>query len=181
MTRLGRALSRCLTVVVVVGLLLGLAAFPTYASDLETYRYDISAPMDATTTAFAVDLAVKPAETANDRLGHIYDVSANSHATNALRVATGLTTKSSARQALGQLGLTAEQLAAANRAIGRATTSSSIDVVQRGSDVIVRISRPGADGFQVFEHVVSPSGAKSVLQTAYDSAGNLVHFDPKTP
>ena len=110
-----------------------------------------------------------------------YDVSANSVATNEIRVATGLTTKSSAPQALGQLDLTAEQLAAANRAIGRATTSSSIDVVLRGSEVIVRISRPGADGFQVFEYIVSPDGVKSVLQLAYDSTGSLVHYDPKIP
>jgi hypothetical protein len=82
---------------------------------------------------------------------------------------------------LAQLDLTAEQLASANRAIGRSTTSSTIEIFQRGDDVVVRISRPGANGYQVMESVVAPNGAKSVVQTAYDSAGNLVHFDPKTP
>jgi hypothetical protein len=28
---------------------------------------------------------------------------------------------------------------------------------------------------------VRPAGTKSVVQLAYDSAGNLVHYDPKSP
>lgn len=86
-----------------------------------------------------------------------------------------------ARRTLRNLGVSDEQFAAANSAIGRATASTDISVDMQDGNVIVRLSRPGADGFQVIQSVIGPDGAKSVVQLAYDSAGNLVHYDPKTP
>ncbi len=96
--------------------------------------------------------------------------------------ALGLTSKGAAREALGTLGVEGEHAAAANRAIGRATSSSTIDVVKQGNgNVIVRVARPGQSGYQVMESTVAPNGSKTVVQRAYDSQGNLVHEDPKTP
>jgi hypothetical protein len=94
-------------------------------------------------------------------------------------IESGPSSKPDSRRHLGQLGLPPDQQASANRAIGSATTSSTIEIVKRGSDVVIRVSRPGADGYQVIEHVVGPDGTKSVTQLAYDSKGNLTHYDPK--
>ncbi len=89
--------------------------------------------------------------------------------------------KLAARRTLAGLDVTPEQLAAANRAIGRATASTDISVVTQGQNVVVRLTRPGAFGRQVIESVITPSGEKSVVQLGYDAQGNLEHYDPKTP
>ncbi|MBI2386657.1 MAG: hypothetical protein HYV14_11670 [Elusimicrobia bacterium] len=90
-------------------------------------------------------------------------------------------TKVSARVALQGMTLPPNQLQAASRAIQRATLSDTIKMsVQKGGDLILKVSRPGRDGFQEFEHTISPNGTKQVIQRAYNSAGQLVHFDPKT-
>ncbi|HLA82761.1 MAG TPA: RHS repeat-associated core domain-containing protein, partial [Thermoleophilia bacterium] len=96
--------------------------------------------------------------------------------------ATGLATKAEARAIAEKMGLSEAQAAAVNAAIRRATTSSTIDVVpgQAGS-VIVRVYRAGVDGYQVIESTMRSDGTKFVVQKAYDSAGNLVHYDVKTP
>jgi RHS repeat-associated protein len=91
------------------------------------------------------------------------------------------TSKATARQALSGLDVTPEQLAAANRAIGRATSSSTISLVARGSDLIVGVARPGLDGYQLFVTVVDQGGTTTVTQLAFDSAGRLAHYDPKKP
>lgn len=90
-------------------------------------------------------------------------------------------TKGSARAALQGMALPPNQFQAASRAIQRATLSDTIKMsVQKGGDLILKVSRPGRDGFQEFEHRISPNGTKQVIQRAYNSAGQLVHFDPKT-
>jgi hypothetical protein len=89
--------------------------------------------------------------------------------------------KFAARQTLSGFGLPEEQFAAANSAIARATASTDISVELQGSNVIVRLTRPGFDGYQVVESIVGPDGSKSVVQLAYNSEGQLVHYDPKTP
>lgn len=95
---------------------------------------------------------------------------------------TGLTSRASAREALaGVSGATPEQIAAANRAIGRGTSTSTYNVGTFGERVVVQVQRPGANGYQVVETVVSPDGSKFVVQKAYDATGQLVHYDPKTP
>ena len=95
---------------------------------------------------------------------------------------TGLTSRASAREALAGLGgATPEQIAAANRAIGRGTSTSTYNVGTFGEQVVVQVQRPGANGYQVVETVVSPDGSKFVVQKAYDATGQLVHYDPKTP
>jgi hypothetical protein len=72
-------------------------------------------------------------------------------------------------------------VAGANSAIGRATSTSSLEVGRYVPNVVVRIARSGADGYQVIETVVRPDGTKTVVQIAYDSSGRVVHYDPKTP
>jgi hypothetical protein len=94
---------------------------------------------------------------------------------------TGLTSKGAARSALGGLDATSAQLTAANRAIGRATSSSAINVGMYGERVVVQITRPGANGYQLIETVVARDGSRTVVQMAYDSAGRFVHYDPKFP
>jgi len=89
--------------------------------------------------------------------------------------------RAGARAVLKTLDTTEAQAAAANRAIGRATNSSSIDVFQGGNgSVVVRITRPGRDGYQVIESTVGRNGEKTVTQLAYDANGDLIHYDPKT-
>lgn len=94
-------------------------------------------------------------------------------------VLTGMT-KAQARTTTQGLGLAPAQASAVNSAISRATTTSSISVTQYGPNAVVQIMRPGADnGFQIIHTVVTPSGAKLVVQKAYDDAGKLVHYHPK--
>ena len=88
-------------------------------------------------------------------------------------------TKAEARLASQLMGLPNKQAAAVSSAISRATSTSTVQVTQYGPDVIVQIYRPGANGYQVIESIVTPSGTKSVLQKAYDALGNLVHIHRK--
>lgn len=90
------------------------------------------------------------------------------------------TSKSAARQALGRMGLSDAQSAAANRAIGRATTNTSIELTQsEGGNVVVRLTRPGRDGYQVMESVITQDGSKTVTQFGVNAEGAVVHIDPK--
>ena len=88
-------------------------------------------------------------------------------------------TKGAAKDAAASMGLAAAQEAGVRSAIGRATSSSTIDLFKAAADnVYVQVSRPGRDGFQVMQSIVSPSGAKSVTQVIIDGAGK-VFLDPK--
>lgn len=88
-------------------------------------------------------------------------------------------TKAAAKNALNGMGLPQQQLQKALSAVSRATSQSAIDISQQGDNVIVSVTRPGADGYQAITSTVAPDGTKTVVQTAYDSSGNLVHYDPK--
>jgi hypothetical protein len=78
------------------------------------------------------------------------------------------------------MGLPLAQAGAAQRTIGRATTSEDIEIVKMDSgDLLVKRTRPGYVGRQVFEDTIRPDGRKLVVQKAYDADGNLVHHDPK--
>jgi len=89
-------------------------------------------------------------------------------------------TKAEARKIIDSMGLPAPQANAAYRTIRRATTSESIDITTTGSgELLIRRSRPGRIGHQVFEDTIRPDGSKEVVQKAYDDAGNLIHHDPK--
>jgi hypothetical protein len=79
------------------------------------------------------------------------------------------------------MGLPIAQTAAAILAINRATTSSTIKIVIGETFVVVRSIRSGFNGYQVIEAAVDPFGKKEVIQLGFDSAGNMTHFDPKTP
>ena len=89
-------------------------------------------------------------------------------------------TKPEARQIINGMGLPDAQTRAAQRTIRRATNAEDLEVALTGSgDLLIRRSRPGRVGRQVFEDLISPGGKKTVVQKAYDDAGNLVHYDPK--
>jgi hypothetical protein len=89
-------------------------------------------------------------------------------------------TNAQARQIIDSLGLPAVQSAAAGRTLRRATASEDIDVHRMpNGDLFITRSRPGFVGRQVFEDTIAPDGTKQVIQKAYDSAGNEIHFDPK--
>ena len=90
-------------------------------------------------------------------------------------------TKAAAREALGGMGLTQAQAAAAGSAISRATSTTSIEFIQReGGELLVHLVRPGRNGFQVVQSVISPNGLKSVTQYGIDRVGRVV-VDPKFP
>jgi RHS repeat-associated protein len=87
--------------------------------------------------------------------------------------------KASARALASSLAASAAQAAAAASAIARATSSSSVQVFRQGSDLVIKIVRAGANGYQEIESVIDRAGNKEVVQKAYDAAGSLVHYDPK--
>jgi hypothetical protein len=87
--------------------------------------------------------------------------------------------KQAAKAAVQGMGLPAAQAAAAISAIARATSSSSIQILRQGQEVVVRIARAGANGYQVIESVIDQAGGKQVVQKAFDAANTLVHYDPK--
>jgi RHS repeat-associated protein len=94
-------------------------------------------------------------------------------------VLNGLT-KTEAKTAIQAMGLPNAQAAAVKSAISRATTTSTIKVTQYGSQVTVQVMRTGGEsGFQTIETVVNPSGTKTVVQRAYNAAGQQYHYDPK--
>jgi hypothetical protein len=88
-------------------------------------------------------------------------------------------TKAEARAAAQSMGLTNAQQAAVNSAISRSTSTNLVKVTQYGSDVVVQVIRPGTNGYQILESVVTPNGTKTVVQKAWDATGALDHFHPK--
>jgi hypothetical protein len=89
-------------------------------------------------------------------------------------------TKPESRRLIDSLNLPAAQAEAARRTISRATRSEAIDIIKLDSGkLLLRRSRPGRSGWQVFEDIIRPDGGKLVVQKAYDADGNLVHDDPK--
>jgi RHS repeat-associated protein len=96
-------------------------------------------------------------------------------------VISNLATKAAAREAVETLDLPAAQADATRSAISRATARTTIDLIhQSDGDVIVNLSRPGRNGFQVIQSIVGPTGAKNVTQYGIDAAGKIL-ADPKTP
>lgn len=94
---------------------------------------------------------------------------------------TSFATKAAAREALAGMGLTEAQNAAARGAISRATATTTIEFIQReGGELLVHLVRPGRNGFQVMQSVISPNGLKSVTQYGIDKVGRVV-IDPKFP
>jgi hypothetical protein len=89
-------------------------------------------------------------------------------------------TKPEARRLIDSLNLPAAQAEAAQRTISRATRSEAIDIIELDSgELLLRRTRSGRSGWQVFEDAIRPDGGKQVVQKAYDADGNLVHDDPK--
>lgn len=85
---------------------------------------------------------------------------------------------------LDSLGLKPAQAANVARALDRAGNSATV-TVETLADGSVRVttSVPGrAGGLANYSKVIDASGQTvpgSVVQSAYDPAGNLVHYDPK--
>jgi hypothetical protein len=80
--------------------------------------------------------------------------------------------KSAARALASRLATSAAQAAAAASAISRATSSSSVQVFQRGKDLVVSVVRAGANGYQAIESVIDQAGNKQVVQK-YLISGDL--------
>ena len=93
-------------------------------------------------------------------------------------LASGLS-KAGAVATIQAMNMPAVQATSVLAAARRATTSSTVNVLRQGSNIIVQVRRAGANGHQVIESIIGPSGAKTVVQRAYDAAGKLVHYDPK--
>ena len=90
-------------------------------------------------------------------------------------------TKAAARQFLTGMALPELQESAVRSSINRATSTSTISIARgRGGSIIVGISRPGRDGYQLVESTIAQDGTKKVVQKAFNAAGRLVHNDPKT-
>jgi hypothetical protein len=88
--------------------------------------------------------------------------------------------KQAAREAIEQMGLSEAAKQAALRAIARGGANQVYQLIEReGGGVIVRILRPGRDGYQVIESIIDQVGNKQVIQKAVDALGKLVHYDPK--
>ena len=81
--------------------------------------------------------------------------------------------------AVNDLGLPQAQATAARSAIARATTRSTIDLIKgAGGNLLVNIIRTGRNGIQVVQSVISPNGAKKVIQYGIDAIGRVI-ADPK--
>jgi hypothetical protein len=89
-------------------------------------------------------------------------------------IVSGLSGRGAANNALRTMGLPVAQEAAARSAISRATTKEMIEFIKQPADnLYVHISRPGRNGFQVMQSVISPNGAKGVTQYGVDAAGRV--------
>jgi RHS repeat-associated protein len=109
----------------------------------------------------------------------VADAAFETVANTAARSVLSIGSKSAARTALSELGLTGVQETAARSAISRATSKSTIDLIrQESGELIVNITRAGKNGFQVMQSVISPNGAKKVTQFTVDEAGKIL-ADPK--
>jgi RHS repeat-associated protein len=92
-----------------------------------------------------------------------------------------LTSKQAAREALEQIGVSEVVKQAARDAIRRGGATQTYEIIkQEGGGLIIRILRPGRNGYQVIESIISRDGTKQVIQKGIDALGKLTHFDPKT-
>ena len=107
------------------------------------------------------------------------DVTAENVTSTATNSVLNLATKDAARAAVNDLGLPQAQATAARSAIARATTRSTIDLIKgAGGNLLVNIIRTGRNGIQVVQSVISPNGAKKVIQYGIDAIGRVI-ADPK--
>lgn len=84
--------------------------------------------------------------------------------------------KSAAMKAVEALPVSEAAKQAAKRAVQRASGSNAtIDIITtEAGDVIVKVTRPGFDGYQVMENYIKADGTKSVFKRAVDSTGKVV-------
>ena len=88
-------------------------------------------------------------------------------------------TKEAARLVIQSLRLNPVQAAAFSSAIARATASSAIEILKSGQDIVVRITRSGANGYQAITSFIDKTGAKQVIQKGVDAVGHLDHYHIK--
>ncbi len=80
----------------------------------------------------------------------------------------------------GAVDLPQSQLGTVMGQVQRATTKESVSVLRLSDGtVVVQKVRPGANGGQIFVSRVGTDGSMAVTQYAVNSAGKLVHNDPK--
>jgi hypothetical protein len=77
--------------------------------------------------------------------------------------------------------MTGGQRATLIRQVQRATTKEAVSVTQNSNGTLTVLkTRPGSDGSQTIVTQIGRDGASKVVQTAQNSAGQLVHYDPKS-
>jgi RHS repeat-associated protein len=88
-------------------------------------------------------------------------------------------TKQAAKAVVDGLADSAQK-ATLKRSIARATTSESVSIKELadGSIEVVK-TRPGFDGSQSMTTTIGKDGTSTTVQTAVDSSGAQVHYDPK--
>ena len=99
------------------------------------------------------------------------------HSAEAKFVLQGLS-KAEARMAAAKLGMPNAQAQGVKTAIDR-VTGNNAKITQDGANVVVQAFRKGSDGYEVIQTTVGVDGTKSVVQRAYNEAGNLAHLHPK--
>jgi hypothetical protein len=88
--------------------------------------------------------------------------------------------KSTVKNMIEKLPISEAQKSAAKSAAGRLTSESTIEIVKANNgNVIVNITRPGRDGYQMMQSVISANGYKIVVQYGLDALDNLTHYHLK--
>ncbi len=95
------------------------------------------------------------------------------------RAVTTFANKQAARAGIAALGLTGTQAQEALRTISRATSTSTVQIIKAGQQVIVSVTRLGRDGYQQVEKFIDPSGNVRVVQKGINAAGELSHYHIK--
>jgi RHS repeat-associated protein len=98
----------------------------------------------------------------------------------AANIAKSFVTKGATKDFILSLKLPKAQVNSVIKAIQKLTTSTFTSVIrQKNGNIVIQNYREGRDGFQVLEYTITPSGEKHLIQKAYNSKGELVHYDPK--
>lgn len=116
---------------------------------------------------------------AGEALGRLFGSTASEAAGAGAKVLLEAGTKQAAKDVLDGLADSAQK-ATLKRSIARATTKEAVSIKQLadGSFEVVK-TRPGFDGSQSFTTTIGKDGSSVTVQTAVDSTGAQVHYDPK--
>ena len=114
-----------------------------------------------------------------EAVGRLFGSTATEAAGEGAKVLLQAGTKQAAKDVLDGLADSAQK-ATLKRSIARATTKEAVSIKQLadGSFEVVK-TRPGFDGSQSFTTTIGKDGSSVTVQTAVDSTGAQVHYDPK--